>query len=186
VLALGACMNQKNYDVIYDDADKPHYTKKMALDHRGEEYFPLKRQATGKKVFIFDPNESAWAAYDGQGNRIKTGSASGGLDTCPDNPSKSCRTVTGSFKVLDKRGPDCRSHEFPLSTHGGAKMPYCMHFHNGFAIHAAYDVPKHKTSHGCIRVLPDAAKWLNQDFMQIGTQIIVNPYSTPDDKPLGA
>lgn len=182
---ITSCSTNNNYDVIYDDSGKPHYTKTMADDHRGENYFPMTRKTSGHKVFVFDPNEHAWAAYDAKGVRVKTGSASGGMDTCPDNPTKSCRTVTGTYHIFDKRGPNCQSHEFPLSTHGGARMPYCMHFHDGFAIHAAYDVPNYNASHGCIRVLPGAAKWLNQTFMDIGTKVIVKPYNTPDDKPLG-
>lgn len=174
----------KNYDVILDDAGHPHYTTKLQDDKKGQDVFPKTRTATGEKVFIFDPNEDAWAAYSSDGQRVMTGRASGGADTCPDKPSKSCRTVTGQFRVLDKKGPDCHSSEFPAATHGGARMPYCMHFHNGFAIHAAYDVPNYNASHGCIRVLPGAAKWLNQDFMELGTKIVVLAYNTPDDKPL--
>ncbi len=87
-----------------------------------------------------------------------------------------CRTAVGSFKVFEKGGPDCKSNEFPLPD-GGAKMPYCMHFHDGEAIHAAYDVPTYNASHGCIRVLPSAAKWLNENFIDVGTEVIVKSYS---------
>lgn len=181
---LTACAPMKQ-DMILDDDGNPHYTKTMENDKAGQNYFPKKRTATGKKVFIFDPNEDAWAAYDKEGVRVATGSASGGMDSCPDAPSKSCRTVTGMFRVYDKKGADCTSSEYPKSTHGGAKMPYCMHFHNGFAIHAAYEVPGYNASHGCIRVLPGAAKWLNENFITIGTTVIVNNYNTPDNKPMG-
>lgn len=185
IFSLTSCVSMKR-DMILDDDGNPHYTLTMSEDTAGQNYFPAKRVAAGKKVFIFDPNEDAWAAYDAQGNRVATGSASGGMDTCPGNPSKSCRTVTGTYHVLNKEGPDCKSSEFPQSTHGGARMPYCMHFHDGFAIHAAYDVPGYNASHGCIRVLPGAAKWLNKHFMNVGTTVIVRNYDTPDNKPRGS
>ncbi len=73
----------------------------------------MKRDVNGKKLFIFDPAATAWAAYDAQGNRVMTGSASGGMDFCPDI-NEPCRTVTGTFKVFNKKGEDCKSNEYPL------------------------------------------------------------------------
>ncbi len=63
---------------------------------------------------------------------------------------------------------------------GGAKMPYCMYFYRGFTIHAGFEVPPHNSSHGCIRVLPSAAKWLNEQFITIGTKVIVLSYEDED------
>ena len=40
-----------------------------------------------------------------------------------------------------------------------------------------YEVPVGNVSHGCIRVLPSAAKWLNEQFITIGTQVIVLSYA---------
>ena len=65
-----------------------------------------------------------------------------------------------------------------METNGGAKMPWCMHFHEGYSIHAAYEVPQYNASYGCIRVLPDAARWLNEDFMTVGSTVIVKRYSS--------
>ncbi len=169
------CTSMDRSVPIVDDAGYTHYTMDYNLDDKGNNYFPIKRQATGKKVFIFDPQATSWAAYDQQGNRIKTGSASGGKDYCPDI-GRSCHTVTGTFNVYSKKGMDCQSSIYPIETHGGAKMPYCMHFHQGYSIHAAYEVPNYNASHGCIRVLPSAAKWLNEDFINIGTTVVVKPY----------
>jgi lipoprotein-anchoring transpeptidase ErfK/SrfK len=160
---------------VVDDAGYTHYTMSMGSDHRGQNAFPDKREGTGKKVFIFDPQAAAWAAYDAQGNRVKTGSASGGKDFCED-VGRSCRTVTGTYKVYSKKGEDCKSSLYPIETGGGAKMPYCMHFSGGYSIHAAYEVPNYNSSHGCIRVLPSAARWLNEDFVDIGTTVVVKPY----------
>lgn len=160
---------------ITDDYGGVHYTKSIEADRRGDYYFPETREATGHKVFIFDPRATAWAAYDKDGHRVETGSASGGKDFCED-VGKPCRTVTGNFRVYSKKGEDCRSSLYPIETHGGARMPYCMHFNGGYSIHAAYEVPNYNASHGCIRVLPDAARWLHDDFVDVGTTVIVKPY----------
>ncbi|MDP3559987.1 MAG: L,D-transpeptidase [Legionellaceae bacterium] len=171
---LGGCMTDES-TVVIDDAGYTHHTASMSSDTKGSSYFPEHRQATGKKVFIFDPKATAWAAYDENGNRVKTGSASGGKDYC-DDIGRGCHTVTGTFKVYSKKGPDCRSSLYPIETHGGAKMPYCMHFNGGYSIHAAYEVPNYNASHGCVRVLPSAARWLNEDFLNVGSTVIVKPY----------
>jgi len=171
-----ACTSMDNSTSVVDDAGNTHYTKSYASDSKGSNYFPETRPGTGKKVFVFDPKATAWAAYDGQGNRVQTGSASGGKEFCEDI-GRPCRTVTGTFKVYSKKGEECTSSLYPIETNGGAKMPYCMHFHGGYSIHAAYEVPNYNASHGCVRVLPSAAKWLNESFIDVGTTVVVKPYS---------
>ena len=173
---LTGCQTMTSKSVpIVDDAGHVHYTASMDSDSRGSFTFPSTQEPTGKKVFIFDPGAHAWAAYDKNGQLVKTGSASGGADYCPDI-GRPCRTVTGTYHVYSKKGADCTSSLYPVETGGGARMPYCMHFYEGYSIHAAYDVPNHNASHGCVRVLPDAARWLNQDFINVGTTVIVKPY----------
>lgn len=174
-MVLAACTPMDSSVPIVDDAGHTHYTMSMDSDYRGAYTFPAKRPAMGKKVFIFDPKASAWAAYDADGNRVKTGSASGGMDYCSDI-NRPCRTVTGTYRIYSKKGEDCKSSAYPVETGGGARMPYCMHFHGGYSIHAAYEVPNYNSSHGCIRVLPGAAKWLNEDFLNVGSVVIVKPY----------
>ncbi len=149
----------------------PHHNK----DTKGRDYFPEKRVATGNKIFIFDPSVSAWAAYNQHGERVKTGRASGGKSYCAD-VRRGCKTVRGKFRVYRKQGSECESSKFPLNTNGGAPMPYCMHFYKGYAIHGSYNVPNHNASHGCIRVYPSAARWLNREFMSIGTAVMVSSY----------
>ena len=170
-----ACAPMDRSTAVVDDAGHTHYTAHHSRDSKGSHYFPAKRKATGKKVFLFDPNATAWAAYDADGNRVKTGRASGGKDFCED-VGRPCRTVTGTYSVYSKKGSDCTSSIYPIETGGGARMPYCMHFHGGYSIHGAYDVPNYNASHGCVRVLPSAAKWLSQNFMDVGTTVIVKPY----------
>ena len=174
-IVLAGC---QSYSVpIVDDAGHVHYTASMDSDARGSFSFPANMETGGQKTFVFDPNIPAWAAYDASGQLVKTGSASGGRDFCPD-VNRPCRTVSGTYSVYSKKGSDCTSSIYPIETNGGAKMPYCMHFFQGYSIHAAYEVPKYNASHGCIRVLPDAARWLNQDFINVGTKVIVKPYSS--------
>src|SRR3990167_5774146 len=145
--------------------------------HQPSYYFPSHRTATGKRVFIFDPKQHAWAAYNEAGERVREGRASGGAAYCPDI-HRACRTVVGSFQVISKKGASCVSSRYPIKTRGGAETPYCMHFHKkGYAVHGSYDVPANRNaSHGCIRVTPEAARWLNQDFLKIGSTVIVAPY----------
>ncbi|OYV54100.1 MAG: L,D-transpeptidase [Legionella sp. 21-45-4] len=176
--ALTACIDPYFNDpstYIVDDQGQMHHTKHYLSDRRGRDYFPLKVPASGERRFVFDPKASAWAAYNESGVRVMTGSASGGKNFCED-VGKPCRTVTGSFRVYNKRGIDCKSGEYPVETFGGAHMPYCMYFNRGFTIHAAYEVPPYNSSHGCVRVLPSAAKWLNEQFITIGTKVIVLSY----------
>lgn len=178
IVSLAGCVQNDPSTYITDDNGVVHHTIHYSLDMRGRMHFP-KKILTTEKVFVFDPKVSAWAAYDQDGNRVLTGSGSGGADIC-DHNKKSCRTVTGSFRVYAKSGPNCISHEYPVDTEGGAKMPYCMYFYRGYTIHAAYYVPRESSSHGCIRVYPSAAKWLNENFIDKGTKVIVLSYADED------
>lgn len=140
--------------------------------------FPTTRPATGNKLILVDPSIPAWGAYDAEGNLVKTGRASAGRDFCPDI-KKACRTVTGTFTVYQKGTANCKSSIFPLKTHGGAPMPYCMHFYKGYAVHGSYDVEDYNASHGCVRILPSSAQWLSQNFVEIGTTVTILPYKNP-------
>lgn len=167
----------------------PHQTQNKAVltpyedpdgdgDDKGYNHFKMQGPATGHKVFVFDPNFDAWAAYNPDGIRVNTGKASGGSAYCPDI-GRSCETIVGTFKVVSKGGFSCKSNAYPIETDGGAPMPYCMHFGSGgYAIHGSNSVPNYNASHGCIRVTPKAAKWLNKDFVSVGTTVIVLPYES--------
>lgn len=174
-ILCASCASMDRSFPIVDDAGYTHYTASYRSDTKGTGYFPAQRPATGNKVFIFDPRATAWAAYDASGHRVMTGRGSGGKDYCEDT-GRACRTVTGTFRVYSKKGAECTSSVYPVETGGGARMPYCMHFSGGYTIHAAYEVPNYNSSHGCIRVLPSAAKWLNENFVDVGTTVIVKPY----------
>ena len=55
-------------------------------------------------------------------------------------------------------------------------MPYAMFFHGGAAIHGSYEVMEHNASHGCVRVLVEDAEWLNHNFLNYGSTVIIRPY----------
>lgn len=125
------------------------------------------------KTFIFNPRTLTWKAVK-NGKVIRSGRASGGANYCRD-VKRACRTPSGTYRVISKRGANCRSSRYPLGG-GGAKMPYCMFYSKYYAVHGSHDVPNYNASHGCIRVRVGAAKWLYHNFMSIGTKVIVKPY----------
>jgi len=177
-LALLLVFNVSAQPVPYMSSDgemEPvhHHHHKKAT---GRNSFSETMFATGNRVFIFSPRTHAWAAYDESGIRVKTGRASGGRAFCRDI-RRPCKTIVGTFAVLSKGGASCKSHIYPVRTHGGAPMPYCMRFsERGYAIHGAASVPSYNASHGCIRVSPADARWLSNNFMRIGTSVIVLSY----------
>lgn len=143
--------------------------------------FPIKIAGEDQKQVIVDQDKLAWGAYDTQGNLVKWGPISSGRDRCTD-ANRSCRTLTGIFRVFSKENEKCSSNVFPIGK-GGAKMPYCMYFHKGFALHGSTDIPGVRASHGCVRMFIEDAKWLNHEFVELssernnfkGTTIVVRP-----------
>lgn len=125
------------------------------------------------KMFVFDPKKLRWFAYY-KGNLINTGRASGGRFYCPDI-KRGCKTPVGVFRIGHKGGSDCKSSKYPIGK-GNAPMPWCMFFHGGYAIHGSWQVPGYNASHGCIRVPPPDARWLNQNFLNAGTTVVVKGY----------
>ncbi|MDP1574826.1 MAG: L,D-transpeptidase [Coxiellaceae bacterium] len=134
--------------------------------------FPLTRDTHGKKLIYVSLNKQAFGAYDANGKLVHWGPISGGRGYCADIGIP-CNTATGNFKIYRKQGGECISSKFPVETKGGAPMPYCMHFNGGFAVHGS-TLPGYNASHGCVRLFPEDAKWLNQDFANIGTPVIVS------------
>ncbi|MFI4963080.1 MAG: L,D-transpeptidase [Legionellales bacterium] len=143
--------------------------------------FPLKLEGETEKQIIIDQDKLAWAAYDSEGNLVKWGPISSGRDKCSDS-NRSCRTLTGIFRVFSKENVNCKSDVFPIGK-GGAKMPYCMYFHKGFALHGSDDIPGVRASHGCVRMFIQDAQWLNEHFVELssernnfmGTKVTVRP-----------
>jgi len=124
----------------------------------------------GEKVFVFSPKLRAWAAYDTDGKRIASGIANGGASYCSDIGSP-CFTPKGKYRIQRKGDVSCVSRAFD-----DAPMPYCMFFKGGYAIHGSPYISNYNGSHGCIRVTTEAARWLHQNFIDIGTRIVVLSY----------
>ena len=125
-------------------------------------------------AFVFNPRSLQWKAINANGKVVRTGHGSGGRGYCPDI-RRSCRTPTGTYHVISEGGPGCRSTRYPVGK-GGAPMPYCMFFSKYYAIHGSPDVPNRNASHGCIRVTPSEAHWLYDNFMTVGTTVVIKPY----------
>jgi len=71
-----------------------------------------------------------------------------------------------------KSNVDARKDSQPPGTHfDGARMPYCMHFNGGYAMHEGY-VPPYAASHGCIR-LPKGMAEHFFDASAEGTPVVV-------------
>lgn len=134
--------------------------------------FPEQKNTSGKKLIYVDLGKLAFGAYNESGKLLHWGPISGGKEFCPDI-QKSCTTPSGIYNITVKRGEDCFSKTFPVDTEGGAPMPYCMFFHQGYALHGSNAVPGYHASHGCIRIYSDDARWLNEEFAQTGTQVVV-------------
>ncbi len=168
VALLAGCSSMGTTGPTYEQSNMPKSTAHPPY------HFADTRPATGKNVFIFDPKQTAWAAYDREGKLLRTGIASGGSDYCTDLKAP-CRTPSGKYTVYREEGANCKSHTFPLGK-GGAPMPNCMYFSGGYAVHGSYEVPNWNASHGCIRVLPSDAAWLNANVINPGATVIVDTY----------
>jgi len=152
--------------------------------------FPLRIKAPKEKTIIVNQDLLAWAAYNPNGKLVKWGPISTGKDYCRDI-GRSCRTVTGEYRVFNKKDGNCRSSIFPVGR-GGSKMPYCMFFYKGFALHGSNEVHGYRDSHGCVRLFTRDAKWLNHHFVDtiktrqdVGTKVIIQKLTTADLKKQG-
>lgn len=145
---------------------------KKNIDFKDWSPLPMHYDTGGKDLVYVDLNKFAFAAYDQEGDLVKWGPAAGGKTWCADL-GESCKTVTGVFHVDRIGDAACRSHTYPVATHGGAPMPYCMFFYKGFAIHGSTLSGFTNRSRGCVRVFDGDAKWLNKHFIKLGTEVIV-------------
>lgn len=128
--------------------------------------FPPAISPMPSKAVIVSMQRLAWGAYEPSGRLVAWGPISAGQSWCSDT-SRECKTVLGTFTFNHKRGADCISGAFPVGE-GGAPMPYCMFFHQGYALHGGpAEVPGFNASHGCVRLFVDDARWLNEHFVDL-------------------
>ena len=150
--------------------------------------FAREEPSIHEKEVIIDQDKLAWGAYDEKGQLVKWGPIASGRAKCSDS-NHSCLTMPGVFRVFSKEDKRCTSAIFPIGR-GGAKMPYCMYFHKGFAMHGSSDMPGYRASHGCVRMFERDAKWLNLDFVEagnkdsgrLGTKVVVRPVTWSEPK----
>lgn len=124
-------------------------------------------QQGGRNLIKVDLGALTWRAFDDQGSLVNSGRVSGGKAYCKDI-HRGCRTVTGTYTIYTKKGQGCKSSRFPVGR-GGAPMPYCMFFKGGYALHGSNAVPNYNASHGCVRMPPEDARWLNENFVRVGS-----------------
>jgi L,D-transpeptidase ErfK/SrfK len=137
--------------------------------------FPAEITPMGKKIVIVNPRVLAWGAYDEDGELVNWGPASLGSDWCNDLGHR-CHSPVGTFFVYQKGSRSCKSTKFPLPR-GGAPMPFCMFFKGGFALHGEPGgLPGDNVSHGCVRLFESDAEWLSKEFVEKGTEVLVEPY----------
>jgi L,D-transpeptidase ErfK/SrfK len=154
----------RNWIVVPKDFSKMTYMDMSPL--------PAKMNTHGKNLLLVNLKLFAFGAYDENGNLLYWGPASSGASICPSGKG-SCASPVGDFKVFRVEGKDCISHEYPLETHGGDPMPYCMYFHGGAALHASTLSGFINRSAGCIRLFNADAKWLYEKFVTRGTRVMV-------------
>jgi hypothetical protein len=133
---------------------------------------PAKISSPGKTIVV-DPRVHAWGAYS-DGNLVRSGLATSGGNYCPD-VGRSCRTVSGSFRIYKLGSFECRSKTYPVGK-GGALMPYCMFFSGGYSLHGSTEMAEDNVSHGCVRMTIPDAEWVRYQFASVGTRVIVKPY----------
>lgn len=140
------------------------------IDHMDVSPFPLRINPPGRKILYINMSFHAFGAYDKYGYLQHWGPVSGGKGYCPD-VHRRCNTPRGNFYVYSKGLAGCISKKYPVGE-GGAPMPYCMFFHGGYAMHASV-LPGYHASHGCVRMFYEDAQWLNRNFVEHGTKVII-------------
>lgn len=160
----------------YDRSDRVNQRSIKQDAFRGQvrTVFPKQINPPGEKIFVFSPRLKQWAAYTPSGVRVGYGIANGGSNWC-EELGRPCKTPVGYHRIHRKGTFECKSSRYPLPK-GGAPMPYCMHFSDGYAIHGSPYISDRNSSHGCIRVKTNAANWLSKNFIGIGTKVIVMAY----------
>jgi len=168
-----------NYDFDSEGNFKP-VTDNPRFNQDYASRLPEYTDTEGSKMVLVDPNQHVWGAYGADGHLIRAGIATAGSPVCPPDAvgEFDCRTNSGTFHITSMRGADCISKKYP-EPKGGGLMPYCMYFNGGQALHGSPDniVMEDNLSHGCVRMRIPDAEWLQNNFANIGTKVVVEPYS---------
>ena len=139
----------------------------------------LSSTAFAEEKVVVDLNSLQWKAYRGD-VLVKSGKAVGGAKKCLES-RKSCKTPAGVYKMIRKYGGKYKSNIYPKDCEDlkecGAKMPYFIRLtKDGVGLHGSDSLPNYNASHGCVRLHPKDARWLNKHFVTKETVIEVLPY----------
>jgi hypothetical protein len=154
-----------------------HPPMRIALPTKPEpwllnDFSPLPKQlAVPQKKVLIRLSELAWGAYNHQGALIRWGAISPGTQRCLD--PNGCETPVGSYRALRKEGADCLSKTHPSRMNGlrgGGEMPYCIFFYKGYALHGSSELPGYPASAGCVRLMIEDARWLNEQFISVKSE----------------
>lgn len=121
---------------------------------------PSYRDTNGKETLFISISDQAFGAYDQHGDLIRSGRVS--------TAKSGYNTKTGTFTNLYKRGrTDCWSNKYKVN------IPYCMFYHEGYAVHGFHHVPNRPASKGCIRMTISDARWV-YDWVDPRTVLVVD------------
>jgi hypothetical protein len=160
-----------NHTIAYRKNRSYHFTRETVL--------PSKIPELGK-VIIVDLKDLSFAAYE-KGRMEWWGPANGGRKICPEDGKPNCFTPVGTFKIVSKKGYGARSSLYPIECSNkkvcGFHMPWMMQFGpNGEGLHGVKWLEGRNSSHGCVRLTPVDAEWLNKEFVDENTIVKVLPY----------
>lgn len=131
-----------------------HLAEQKAYFYKGKRLVGESTVSTGKKGFSTPPGHYSVVSKD------------------KNHFSSEFGDYIDSEGNIVKQNIDVRKDSRPRGTHfDPAKMPYCMHFNGGYAMHQGY-VPPFAASHGCIR-LPEGMAERFYNNAPVGTPMTV-------------
>ena len=143
--------------------------------------FPQITTDTGKHIVV-DLNILAFGAYK-DGKLVKWGISNGGKGICDETGEYKCKTPVGTWKVYEIKRGFQRSDLYPVNC---KNKKVCGHPYfnvvkfgkNYEALHGERPghIPGVNISHGCVRLTLADSVWLVNNFVELGTKIIVRPY----------
>jgi lipoprotein-anchoring transpeptidase ErfK/SrfK len=131
-----------------------HLTEQKAYFYKGKHLVGESTVSTGKKGFSTPPGHYSVVSKD------------------KNHFSSEFGDYVDSEGNIVVQNIDVRKDRQPKGTHfDPARMPYCMHFNGGYAMHQGY-VPPYAASHGCIR-LPQGMAERFYNNAPVGTSMTV-------------
>lgn len=134
------------------------------------------------KIIIVDLEYLAFGAYKGN-ELIYWGPANGGMGKCRETGKYTCKTPAGTWKIYEIKRGFQRSDLYPVECVDKKKCghpyfnvmkwgPHYEAFHGEKEGH----VPGANVSHGGVRMFLKDSRWLIDNFVEMGTQVLVFKY----------